>query len=340
MKKAFLFLFGLVIYQYGIAQLDIHFSQFFNSSVALNPAEAGMDDSDVRVLANYRTQWTSVNSPFKTKALSIDAGLMEQKLKTEYMGIGLDFFQDQSDETYIKSFGVSSSFSYVTMIDRQSKLSFGLKVGFLQRSIDFSGLIWANQFEGEDFNLIIPPNITYGADKVSAADLGVGVFYKINPMKGKIFYAGLAADHLNAPNLAFVGKEDKYLRKYTMKLGANIGKRNTNVSFLPSVISMLQGKNHYTIFGSDVKYVISSGSRSTGINKTVAFTAGGFYRLSDAFYAHVGFSFGDYALSASYDITLSELTLAAGPTGALEVMFIYTPAITDFAKKKRTYSRH
>jgi len=339
MKKVFLSLIGLISFHFCFAQLDIHFSQFFNSSVSLNPAEAGMDNSDIRVLANYRTQWSSINSPFKTKAFSIDAGLMEQKLKTEYLGLGLDIFQDQSDETHLKNFGVSTSFSYVTLLDRHSKLSFGLKLGFLQRSIDYSGLIWANQFDGQAFDLLIPPKITYGSDRVSVADIGAGIYYQVNPMKGKAFYAGLAADHLNAPNLAFFGEDDKYLRKYTMKIGANLRKRNTNVSFNPSVITMFQGKNRYAIFGSDIKYIISSGSRSTGINKVVTFTAGGFYRLSDAFFAHFGFSFGDYGISASYDLTLSELTLAAGPTGSLEIMFIYTPAITAFVKKKRTYSR-
>ncbi len=339
MKKIVAIFISVLIVQTLLGQQDIHFSQFFNSSVSLNPAEAGMANADLRLLANYRSQWTSINSPYKTKSFSIDAGLMERKLVTEYMGMGLDFFQDGSSDTHISTFGVNSHFSYITQLDRKSKLSFGLKIGFLQRNINYRGLLWPNQFDGQDFDLNIPSGINFGLDQVSAVDLGTGIYYKTNPMKGKEVYVGLSADHLTSPNVAFLGKEDKYLRKYTLKTGAELSKRNSAMSILPSLIAMFQGKNRYIIFGSDVRYVISKGSRTTGINKAVAFQGGGFFRLRDAFYAHAGISYGDYSVSVSYDITLSDLTLAAGPTGALEIMLIYTPAFSEFAKRKRSMNR-
>lgn len=336
MKRIYITLLALLVVQLATAQQDIHFSQFFNSAVSLNPAEAGMANADVRVLLNYRSQWGSIDSPYKTKSLSVDGGLMEQKLKTNLMGLGLDIFQDDSQISNIKTLGVGGSFSYATAVDRTSWLSFGLKIGLIQRSIDYRGQQWASQFNGTEFNPSLDPGITFGSSKNSSADLGAGVYYKTIRNRINDFYAGLSVDHINGSNVAFLGKEDKYLRKYTAKVGGNISKRNTNVSYQPAAIFMLQGKNKYIIVGTDIKYIISKGSRSTGINKSVAFKGGGYYRFGDAFYAHVGLSYGDYEISMSYDINLSDLSNAVGATGAMELMFIYTPALSDFRKRKRT----
>lgn len=336
MKNTILTLVLVATTHFVFAQQDIHFSQFFNSSVALNPAEAGLAKSDVRVMANYRTQWSSINSPFKTTTLSVDAGLMERKLMNEYLGIGLDIFQDKSDETHAKTLGVGGSFSYISKIDRKSKLAFGLKLGFIQRSIDFTGMYWANQFDGQTFNTSIPSGLNFASSKVSVADIGAGVFYETAPARGKEFYAGISADHLTAPNVAFLGEEDKYLRRYTLKIGGKLSKVNSNFSVLPAAFAMYQGKNKYIVFGTDFKYLITKGSRTTGINKSVTFQGGGYVRLNDAVYGHVGMSYGDYAVSATFDLNISGLTLVAGTTGAMELMFIYTPAITEFSKRKRT----
>ena len=52
---------------------DIHYSQFYNSPLNLNPANTGMFDGDFRFAANQRTQWRSVTVPFSTFSLSADA---------------------------------------------------------------------------------------------------------------------------------------------------------------------------------------------------------------------------------------------------------------------------
>ncbi|MFN7275608.1 MAG: type IX secretion system membrane protein PorP/SprF, partial [Bacteroidota bacterium] len=46
---------------------DIHFSQYYNAPLLVNPANTGFNpDFDYRVGVNYRSQWANIGSPYKT----------------------------------------------------------------------------------------------------------------------------------------------------------------------------------------------------------------------------------------------------------------------------------
>ena len=64
----------------GVAQ-DIHFSQFFNVPMGLNPGCIGQFDGDYRAHGVFRQQWRSVTVPYRTFGLGgvdlpIDLGLL------------------------------------------------------------------------------------------------------------------------------------------------------------------------------------------------------------------------------------------------------------------------
>ena len=51
---------------------DIHFSQFANSPLNLNPAQTGLFNGDYRIMANQRSQWSAVPIPYSTFSLGAD----------------------------------------------------------------------------------------------------------------------------------------------------------------------------------------------------------------------------------------------------------------------------
>ena len=67
---------------------DIHWTQFNNNPIFQNPAGVGNFKEDLRLTANYRTQWRSVTIPFQTSALAADT-------KWKKWGFGLNYFHDQ-----------------------------------------------------------------------------------------------------------------------------------------------------------------------------------------------------------------------------------------------------
>ena len=59
---------------------DIHFSQFNETPVLLNPA-LSCTAFDTRIIANYKNQWASVTTPFRTYGISIERAIKHLKLK-------------------------------------------------------------------------------------------------------------------------------------------------------------------------------------------------------------------------------------------------------------------
>ena len=67
---------------YNLAQ-DIHFSQFNDLPLALNPSLAGNMDGTVRTGTLYRNQWNTVSVPFESIALYADFKSAPQFLKNK-----------------------------------------------------------------------------------------------------------------------------------------------------------------------------------------------------------------------------------------------------------------
>jgi len=56
-------LFALLLSALGLTAQDIHFSQYGNSPLNLNPGLAGVFGGDLRFVGNYRKQWLTVPVP-------------------------------------------------------------------------------------------------------------------------------------------------------------------------------------------------------------------------------------------------------------------------------------
>ena len=51
---------------------DVHFSQYFNNPLFINPAHAGNGINYVRASLFYRNQWNTVASPFRSQSFAVD----------------------------------------------------------------------------------------------------------------------------------------------------------------------------------------------------------------------------------------------------------------------------
>src|SRR5215216_7300557 len=76
---------------------DPNFSQFFASPLTLNPALTGKFDGVFRVAGNYRNQWPTINNAFTTATVSLDAGILRNRIpEFDQFGVGVMAFVDQS----------------------------------------------------------------------------------------------------------------------------------------------------------------------------------------------------------------------------------------------------
>jgi len=326
-KKSFLQITTLAVAVFGFANTttaqDIHFSQFDETPVQLNPATVGVQH-EVRGILNFKNQWQSIGSPYRTYAFSFDARLL--KNKKHHLGLGLDFFSDKAGDASLGSNQVNLSIAGLINLNDKSILSGGIVAGFGQRSMNASKLTWGNQYNGTNYDANAATGETSLPGSFTMFDLGAGLQYNygtdeayISANNARKISLGVAVFHPHRPAYSFYGGGERLNMKIVLNGNASIGMPNSNLILKPSYIVFIQGAATEINPGMTFQYVLQEGSKYTGLKKSSAFSLGAYYRLKDAFIAIAKFEYSNYCIGFSYDVNLSKLKVASSARGGFEI---------------------
>lgn len=307
---------------------DVHFSQFYQTPVLINPALTGAFNGNIRTIINYKDQWRSVASPYKTSAFSFDATLFKKKWPNSYIGAGLFLYKDKAGDANLSTTQVNISLASIIFLNEYNKLSLGLQGGLGQRSATTNNLKWDNQYDGFAYDPkiggeSIPPVTAISPDFSAGLAWSYGKAASTLSSGNRIsFNAGGAFHHFNKPSLQIYGAERIY-SKIVVHAGGYIGLNNTWLAFLPSAIYFRQGPFSEINIGTLVRYTIKEESVYTGIFKESAILVGGHYRVGDAFIPSFTVEFGSFAIGLSYDVNISQLKTASSARGGMELSLKY-----------------
>jgi type IX secretion system PorP/SprF family membrane protein len=313
-----------ILYSVSGSAQDIHFSQFDETQLQLEPADAGVQH-DVRVVTNYKNQWQSVGSPYKTFALQADTRLLRDK--KHHIGLGIDFFSDKAGDAHLNSTQCNLSLSGIITASEHSFVSAGLMTGLAQRSIDLTNLQWGEQYNGMSYDAALPTGETATAQAFNFVDLGGGMEYHysnsemyISANNARAVNIGVSVFHPHQPSYTFYGQSSEILHtKWVFHGNAAIGVKNTNMVIKPSYIVFIQGGVKEINPGMTIQYILQEGSKYTKNKKPAAFSIGGYYRVKDAFIALAKFEYDHYAIGFSYDVNLSKLKTVSKTRGGFEI---------------------
>ncbi len=300
---------------------DIHFSQFQNSPLTLNPAFAGSFDGNVRGVLNHRNQWSSVSIPYLTSAISFDSRNWEDRLRGDVLGLGVLFFHDQAGDGNLTQLRVMANAAYHKQMDEEGNayLTLGAQGGMYQKSIDQNKLVFASQFQDFDFDNTIASQENFGDLTVLKPDFHVGLLYDWQDPGQWKFNAGIGFFHLTQPDQSFFELEDRLTMRYQ---GHVVYKRlvSQNIALGPAAVVRQQNKAKEIILGTLVEYTMESESP-----ENVNLQFGGWFRAtgSDAFILSTGIAYKNWQGVLSYDFNISSLHLASNYRGGFEISFIY-----------------
>lgn len=319
MKKV-LFILLLAVATSGHSQ-DIHFSQFYNQPINLNPGIAGFTDCDYRVFSSYRRQWASVTVPFSTKYVSYDMSIYEMENGNSFGG-GVSFFNDKAGTSAMGLTNINLALSYAFRVSKKAVVSAGISAAYNQRSINIGGLKWDSQYDGSAFNSGLSSGES-GAAPYMYFDYSSGALYKHKLKKEDFFQIGLSALHLNMPYYSLGGGGDRLSMRYVGT--GSYQKQILDKTFLiPSFIGMVQGPAYEITGGLLYKQIIGMDSKYTDANLSSYIMIGGFYRYRDAVIVSFYYDYKHIAsLGVSYDINLSRLSAATTGRGGPEFSLIY-----------------
>ncbi|HIA05282.1 MAG TPA: type IX secretion system membrane protein PorP/SprF [Flavobacteriales bacterium] len=319
----------VLVCAHGLKGQDIHFSQFYETPLLMNPANSGFFNGDVRAIVNYKNQWASIANPYTTGMFSVDGRILKNKINKVHIGAGLTVYADKAGKSEFGTTQVLGALSGIVKLNDKSLLSAGFNGGFAQKGIKNAELEWGNQYNPSsgiyDPSYNSPENIP--TKNASYADFGAGISWRFNSRPSNMTANdrisanfGVAIFHLNQPKQSFyVDDIESLYSKLVVHGKTYIGIKNTTLAIIPSFLIYKQKNQQEIIVGGLVRYAISEESKYTGFIKESAIFLGGHYRLGDAFIPSVYFEVSSFSVGVSYDITLSDLALSAGATGGIEI---------------------
>lgn len=316
MKKIVIILFGVFFGLQSPAQ-DLHFSQFYNAPLLLNPANTGyLDENDWRVGLQFRNQGAVIPIPYNTFSFFSDCALFRQKWENSWIGTGVAMWKDVSGNGNLSLTKIQGSVA-AHVLGESSSFSVGMNAAYCQRSVDFSKLTYDVQWDEFSFNPTLDNMETYSIQKTNFMDVGIGAtaaFFNNNNFHLK---TSLGIQHINRPNETFYGMTNKIGIRPMGSIEAKF-KISDKIMLAPSAYYTTQKRAMELIAGT-LFNLNAGGDISIRSNEIIA---GAFYRWGDAFIMAAGYQFGNSRIMVSYDQTVSQLTAANNGIGAFEVSLI------------------
>ncbi len=319
--RSFLIIFILFFLVSNTDAQDAYFSQFYANRLLLNPGMAGIG-GEKRAFINYRNQYPSLGSIFKTYTLSYD-----QHVDALQGGLGFSLVNDVQGSGAMNQLSFSAMYSYQVKAGRFLSLSGGIMATGISRHINASGFQFGDQYDATT-GTVNPTggSETYGDINKIFPDFTAGIasFYKS-------FYGGISLSHLLKPYQSESNlPESRLPRKLTLFAGTYIpvyekrlGKEVLQLN--PNFIYIQQKDLNQVIYGIEALYKnrYFGGAwirQNLGLNYSALIFSG-------------GISFDNFRLRYSYDAQFSSPTVYIPVMGAHEISMV----IAFSGKKKNSH---
>ncbi|AHJ95598.1 PorP/SprF family type IX secretion system membrane protein [Hymenobacter swuensis] len=287
----------------GAHAQDLYFAQPYANRMQLNPAYAGLLD-DYSVTLSYRNQFPTLAGTFQTSQLAADYRFRDQR-----SAAGLLVNYDRTGGVGYTRFQAGGVYAYHLRLNEQLSLSGGASVSYGLQRVSYGNLVFGDQL-GDDgvereFSLEVAD---YQPVHYVTGSVG-GLLY------GERFWLGVAAHHLNQPDLAFVTQTTLPLRLnlqggYKLYFARTTEKQqDREISLAPTAGYTRQGGTQRAEAGL---YFTTTPLTLGAVYRGLPLP--GATRPQQILTAIAGVSVGSFRLGYSYDMSLSRFSNDLGGT--------------------------
>lgn len=310
----------------------MHFSQFYNAPMLLNPANTGLlQENDWRVATNFRNQWATVPVNYNTFSICADMGINRNNWETSWLGAGVGVWRDVAGDGKLSLTKIQSNLAFHVLISENSSLSAGIAASYNQRSVDFSKLTFDVQWDEFSFNKNVSNQETNTSQKATFTELGAGFNYSYYNNNNLYINFGASANNINQPIETFYGQSNKLGIRPQATLNISF-KASDRIILNPSIYYTDQKKASQLVFGS--LFNINTGEVAVNPNEVVL---GVFYRNKDAIIGAVGYKWNHHQVMVSYDQTVSQMSQGNNGVGAFELSLILQGVYKNSDPLRNTY---
>ena len=319
---------------------DIHFSQFYNQPLVLNPSHAGLFKGDQRIRVAHRNQWSNV-VPWQTFSASYDRKFIPrlcQSLNSFFSG-GIALNYDRSSEiSDLTLSNINLLGSFATRLDSSGKhwVSVGAVLGFATRGFDRNILTWDSQWDlaNFQFNPGSASGETFESESVSYMETGLGVNYRWRSDEDHTWVdVGLGVYHLIEPSVSYYDVANvKLAQRYTLTTVGQF-KASEKVDVQVFGLAQFQGPYREAVVGALQKFYLN---RKPGRHLELHLGLG--YRFDVAWFPILALQFNNFYGSLSYDLDATHFNSLKGiQPNTIELHFGYIITNPKWARRCPLY---
>lgn len=287
---------------------ELQFSQFFSSSLYLNPAFSAIY-VEPSLFVNYRKPLDNGVMYNETSQISLSVPVLINKAENlPRGGVGLMAYTNQSGyEGIFKITGAFVNYGHNFSIGRLSTevIAVGVQFGFENYQVNFSDLQWGssyNPYYGYDDSRATPVNEF--DDNTNHAIVNAGIMYYYNRQRNFTLYnysafSGFAITNLNRPDKSFT-KNGQARAPMLFKYHGGFEFKARKFNILPNILIQYQNTNYTADGGIYTWYTFHENNFGTG--NDIKLVAGVWYRLRDSFIFLAGLNYNSISIKASYDL--------------------------------------
>ena len=273
---------------------DTHFSQFYSSSVYLNPALAGIEEESKMVLL-HRDQWPGLKNSFVSQNFSFEG--RSEELNS---GFGINAYSDKAGEGQMTTMAFSGVYAYEIKINKDLYIRSGMKAGVVQKYIDWNSLVFEDMIDSRGG--VVSATQQKETQDLIYLDLSAGIM-----IYGPRYYGGFSVDHLNGAKEGLINESSLMQRRLTIHGGARFElPHSSDYAISPNILYSKQGEFTKLNVGMYVEANVISLGLWYGSQQTMIMSLGIHIKRSQIAY--------------SYDLTSSAMTGTS--MGSHEISFI------------------
>ncbi len=304
----------------GVVAQDIHFSQFQSAPLSINPANTGISRSNVRLTNDYRNQWHTIDSAFKTIQIGLDGRF---RVFNRTMGIGALILHDESSGNYLNVDKLLVSLSH-SFFYKNHRFVVALQPGYVMKRL--GNPTFGDQWDPvtEKYNLNFPTADDGIGHNLSYFALNMGLAWQ-SRIKKLVPTVGLSINNLNRPVESFYADntEDPLPMKFTLH-GNVIVPVTSKFTLVPQgLINYTKGSKQFNAGALFYYYPELFGASLNSVYALSSFRVNP-VRNFDALIIGIGAEVASFDVCFSYDVSVSALQQASNFQGAMEISLVYT----------------
>lgn len=280
---------------------DLHYSQFYNSPLNLNPAQTGIFNGDQRFSISLRDQWRYVPVPWTTFSAAYDYKILPDNEKNIF-AIGFNFNYDQQGASKLNLSGLNVSGSYSRVLNRHNIVTAGAVLGFASRGFRLDDLTWDSQWDGVSFNPNAGSGENFDLRRVNFLETSLGFNYRLQKDERTKVDFGIGADHIYRPSADFYNNDSKRLPTHIALSAIGSVKLIDALDIQLHILRQIQDEYREMVYGGLAKIYLS---QQRGKETQVHVGLG--YRTAKSFIPTVALQFQSWYVGLSFDFDDTEL---------------------------------